>query len=111
MKPLSPALREKRRYIAYEIIAEEGVKKPSAEKQILQTFQEYFGKFTMAKAGIIFLKDWKNNKGIFKVQRKFVDHARATLALITSIDKQKVLARCIGVSGTLKKARERYIND
>lgn len=66
----------------------------------------------MAQAGIMLIHDTWNaerQRGILKVNNKYANHAKAALALISQIDGEGAMARSLGLSGTLKKAKEKYI--
>ncbi len=109
LKPLIPSLREKKRYIAFEVKADHAVAFHDAKKQIEQSMHTFLGDLGMAKAGVIFLKDWKNNRGIFKVNTKHVDEAKAALALVQTINSTKAIVQSVGVSGSLDKMRSSYL--
>jgi len=110
IKPLRPTMREKKRYLAFEILAEKAVPGQDAFKAIIKALQQFLGDYGMAGAGIIILKDkYKKNKGLLRVNHRFVDHARAALAIITEIEKTSVVVRSIGTSGILKKAETKYL--
>lgn len=109
MKPLLPSLREKKRYVVFEVIAKEDtINFP--EKEIKQAFLQLFGEVGLGEAGLIFLHNkYKNNKGIVKVNYKNVDKLKASFCMITKINNQKATIKSVGVSGTLKKAQEKYL--
>lgn len=107
LKPVLPSLREKKRYIAFEVISKEKISFNAASKSIWQAIQEFSGVLGAAKAGIWLLSDKFNKekqKGILKVSHKYVDLAKSSLALIKSVDGHDVIVRSIGVSGVLNKA-------
>ena len=63
------------------------------------------------KAGVLLIKNqFIKNKGIIKVNNKYVDYIKASLLLITEINKKKVNIRAIGVSGIIKKAKQKFID-
>ncbi|MBW2985202.1 hypothetical protein KY313_00915 [Candidatus Woesearchaeota archaeon] len=108
MKPLLPSLREKKRYLVFEVISK---KKLSGipEKDIEEFMLRLHGEIGLGKAGLIFLKNkWNKIKqrGIVKVHYKYVDQLRAALC---SFHKGDVIMRSIGVSGILKKAENKYL--
>lgn len=51
----------------------------------------------------------EKQKGILRVNNRYANHAKASLALITGIEGRDVMVRSLGVSGTLKKAKQKYI--
>lgn len=113
IKPLLPSLREKKRYLAFEIISKTKINEFSKVKEtMLQSLFRFLGESGMAKAGILFLEDKYNKdkqKGIIRVSHKYVNELRASLALIQKMDNQAVIVRSIGLSGILKKAVNKFI--
>ena len=110
-KPLLPSLKEKKRYLVYEAMSKNQLDRESLQKEIKKGFGDYVGSLGMAKAGIMFLKDWKNNKGIVRINNNYVDNLRATLVQVNSVKDDSVLLRSVGVSGILKKARNKFLEE
>lgn len=113
LKPILPSLREKKRYIAFEVLSE---KKLSNELPVRAAIMgqslEYLGYSRVSESGIAFLSDQfdvPHQRGILRVSHRYLDSARCILAMIREIDGKKAMVRSIGVSGILKKTRERYI--
>ncbi|HLD10756.1 MAG TPA: Rpp14/Pop5 family protein [Candidatus Nanoarchaeia archaeon] len=103
-KPLLPSLKEKKRYLIFEII---GIK-CSLEKikiVILLNLHDFVGEYGLGLMGIIFLDDWQNNRGIIRVNNKYVDLLKASFVKIDKIDKERVIVKSVKTSGILKKAR------
>ena len=100
-----PSLREKKRYIAFEVESEEKVSFSDVKMAIEHSMKQFIGDFGMAHAGLLFLPDWEHNKGIFKVNTSMVDHAKASLALITAIAAHKATVKSVAVSGAINKLR------
>ena len=111
LKPLLPSLKEKKRYIVYEIISEKQFTPRDATAAIEKATKDFLGILGLSKAGIIILKErFKNNKGIIRVNNKYVDETKAALTLIKEINKTKVTFRSLGVSGILDKAQKKFID-
>jgi len=105
MKPLLPTLKEKKRYIVFEVIAENFDKEP-LERVMEEQFLRFMGENGYSKAGIMILNDcWKKNKGILKVGTKYLDEAKMSLGLM----KGKMIVNVVGVSGTLNKAKQKFM--
>ena len=103
LKPLLPSLREKKRYIAFEVISKDKADYSIIEKSILDSAKEYIGTLNLGKAGLMFLKNKYNKEkqtGIIKVNNKYLDHLRVSLALVNN---QAMIIRSLGASGILKK--------
>jgi ribonuclease P/MRP protein subunit POP5 len=113
IKPLLPCLREKKRYLAFEIISESKITDVSKVKQaIMDSCLRFLGEFGMAKAGLLILPDKYNpllQRGLIRVSHKMANELRASLAFVQAIDGQKVIVRSVGLSGILKKAEKKYL--
>ena len=108
LRPLIPSLREKKRYVAFEVQTDGKIDLDHAKKSIEQSMKGFLGDLGMARAGILFLNDWKQNRGIIKVNTKYVDDIKASLALVQEMASKKAIVRSIGVSGALEKIRSLY---
>jgi ribonuclease P/MRP protein subunit POP5 len=111
-KPVLSSLREKKRYLAFEIITENEISDP---KQIIESVNraviELIGSIEAGKAGILVLNEKYNpvkKRGLLKVNNKYLDKARAALALIRRVNENEVIVRSIGASGMIRIA-EGYI--
>ena len=102
LKPLKPSLRESNRYLAYKIISNSAVTRTKAEKLIYNELQNLLGELTIAKAGLMFIK-YNKNKGIIKVNKKYINHLKSALALI---NQSTLLIKSLGISGILKKMQK-----
>ncbi|HLC95875.1 MAG TPA: Rpp14/Pop5 family protein [Candidatus Nanoarchaeia archaeon] len=113
LKPLLPSLREKKRYIAFEVISEGKIgSADSVEHAIFGSLLKLVGEKGAATAGIIMLKDRYNpetQRGILRTSTKGLKDSKQALTLIDSIEKKEVIVKTLGVSGILKKAVSNYI--
>lgn len=113
MKSLLPSLKEKTRYIAFEIISEKAIKDfKTVEKAIKEAVLAFIGQLGLAKANLILIKDcWlpEKQRGIIKVNNQSLNEVKMSLALIKEINSNKTIINCIGVSGILNKAKKRYL--
>ena len=113
MKAILPTLKQKKRYLAFEIRSNTKIKdfKPVSEA-INTQFKACFGEFGAAQAGLLMLKEkfnYPKQRGIIKVNHKHVDELKTALMMIKKIGKQNVMFKTIGVSGILNKAEKRYM--
>ncbi|MBU0930011.1 MAG: hypothetical protein KJ623_02980 [Nanoarchaeota archaeon] len=106
---LLPSLKEKKRYVAYEVISDNKVNYTDTKDSIIENYKKYFGIIGLAKADLMVLEDWKNQKGIIKVNNKHTDELKMSLGLTKKINNQNVILRCLGISGMINKARKRYL--
>jgi ribonuclease P/MRP protein subunit POP5 len=113
IKPVLPSLREKKRYLVFEVISKQKIQNFKEVSQAIQNSALMFlGQLGMAKAGTIILKDkWNKDmqRGIIKVNHKEVDNLRAALTFTERIEGKEVIVRSVGVSGILKKAENKYL--
>tara|TARA_Y100000310_G_C20133917_1_gene557113 strand:+ start:193 stop:561 length:369 start_codon:yes stop_codon:yes gene_type:complete len=114
IKPLLPSLRERKRYLAYEVISKSKFDNAvHVNKAILNSAKEFLGHSGMAKAGILPINDkWNvdSQRGILRVNNKHVDDLKASLVFVKNIDDKDVIVRSVGASGILKKAQQRYLS-
>jgi ribonuclease P/MRP protein subunit POP5 len=110
MKVLPSSLREKKRYIAFEV-EYEGDSPPDRKAVLDEIFfatQTLLGDSGSAEIGWRLI-DFDGKRGIIKVSLKGLEKARAALATVTSIKGQRAAIRILGASGTIKAAIEKYI--
>jgi len=108
-KPLLPSLKEKKRYIVFEIISKTKVSFSAVRSNIEDSFLRLNGLIGAGKTGLMFLKDWENNKGIIRVNNKYVDSLKSCFCVLRKVNKDEIILRTVGVSGTLKQARSKYM--
>lgn len=105
---LLPSLREKRRYLVFELISKTAIRDFKVVAQhIMAGCLAFLGQLGMAKAGIRILpKAWKPElqRGIISVSHRYLDDLRAALLFIEHINGKEVIIRSVKASGTLKKA-------
>lgn len=114
IKPLLPSLREKKRYLAYEVMSKHKFHDAvHVSKAILDATKEFLGDLGMAKAGIIPLNDqWDENmqRGIMRVSNKHVDDLKASLIFVESMEGKEVIVKSVGASGILRKLQQKYLS-
>jgi RNase P/RNase MRP subunit POP5 len=105
MKPLLPTLKERQRYIVYEVITSSAIGQDISDA-LLHRLAEILGTFGMADAGILSVSyDVTTQTGILRVNHDQVVRVKAVLLMITHLGRSQVLLRTHGVSGILKKAK------
>jgi ribonuclease P/MRP protein subunit POP5 len=110
LKPLLPSLKEKKRYLAFEIISKSKIKAFSdVSEAIRASTLSFAGIKGAAKMGINVIKyNSSNQKGLIRVSHKGLKDLKASLTLIEKIE-QPVIVRSLGASGILAKAEKKYI--
>lgn len=104
-----PSLREKKRYIIFEVISDKNLNFSLVKNSLNEVFERFLGMINMAKANIVFFEDFNNQKGIIKVNNKYVDYVKAAFTQINMIGDNGVIVRSVGVSGILNKAKLKYM--
>jgi|SRR3989344_2784452 len=103
---LLPSLREKKRYIAFNIISEKNLSKNSVVKAVQISCRSFLGELNYGKAGINVVDNLTNSKkGIVRVNNKYIDHVKASLILIKKVDGEKVIFKNVKSSGVLNKLK------
>lgn len=113
LKPILPSLREKKRYLVFEVISKERISNFSLVSNAIQHYSlQFLGQLGVAKAGIMPLENKWNpqlQRGVLKVSHKHVDDVKSALVFADKIDNNDVIFKSIGVSGILRKAENKYL--
>ena len=104
MKVILPTLKERNRYLVYEIKNSKKYTINEIKNEMKKAILQFLGELECAKANILILDDFKKNRGIIKVNNKCVDKVKVALMLIRSF-----IVETVYVSGTLKKAKLKLI--
>jgi ribonuclease P/MRP protein subunit POP5 len=109
-KPLLPSLRERNRYLVFELACSGAPAAKDVSQAIYSAATRLLGEVGASKISLKFVEyDETKKHGIIKVNHKSTSEARAALAVLTEAGGAKAAARTVGVSGTLKKAREKWV--
>jgi len=115
LKPLLPTLRERKRYVVFQIVSAAPCTDIKAIiNEIMQSAVDFLGTYYFGSAGITLLAnqfDADSQIGLIRVSHEFVDQLKLVLGRIDSINGNPVLLRTCGVSGILAKAKSRYMKD
>jgi len=104
IKPMLPTLRERKRYLVYEVLSKSPSKK---ENEIVRNIRETLGVFDSAEAGIVPVEyNAKKQRGILRMAHTSLDKVRAGIAMLKFPNS---IVHTVGVSGTLLKVRSRYM--
>ena len=111
-------MRERKHYLAIEIFSERELNSKSIGYILEIHVREMLGSTEAAKAGLQVLEISPASdkqglftvKGILSVDRKSTLKARAALALIKEIDGIKASCHVKGISGTIKRLREKFLS-
>ncbi|MAG16419.1 ribonuclease P [Candidatus Woesearchaeota archaeon] len=106
MANLLPSLREKKRYLVFEVIGNASCS--DAVSSVKNSFSGLFGSLEAANADVSNIKS-SGNKCMVRIGRKYVDKVKASMAIVKRINNSTIILRSIGVSGSLKRA-SKYFN-
>ena len=99
-------MKERKRYILFEVKSISDVNVEEISEQVMKACLQFLGELGVANAGVQFLPEtWKNNRGIIRVNYKYVDFVKASLALIQKIGNKKAVVSCLRVSGNISKVK------
>ncbi|WP_423793401.1 Rpp14/Pop5 family protein [Methanocaldococcus indicus] len=108
LKTLPPTLREKKRYIAFKIIYEEELSEGEVVNLIRKAVLEYYGQWGTSKSNP-WLVFYKYPYGIVRCQRDNVDFVKTSLILVNKYKDKPINIICLGVSGTIRKAKIKFL--
>lgn len=109
---LIPTLKQKKRYVAFEIIADKKFSFPEIKEEMERAMKDFWGSSGISRAGPAFIDErfnFEKQRFLVKVNHKFVDEVISALILSKSIKNTPIIVRSVIVSGTLKKAGA-YLN-
>lgn len=107
MKTL-PTLREKKRYIAFEINSENTILRQDMVREISNSIISLFGDIGASQIRPA-LMSFEGRFGILRCAREKTNETRSGLACINNIRGIRVSIRVLGISGTIKGATEKFI--
>ncbi len=111
---LPKVLREKRRYAAVKVFSEKSVKKEDVESAIMHSLVDIAGEINIAIANVKFLKELcKEEKQIYVIRfsHSAKELVHAAIALVNRIGDSKVAMRIIGISGTIKALKRKFLKE
>ncbi|MEM7819669.1 MAG: Rpp14/Pop5 family protein [Candidatus Aenigmatarchaeota archaeon] len=112
-KILPPSLRPQKRYIVFEIISEHPITYGDLINAVWNSMLSFLGELGSAEARIWFihnLYDEKTQRGVIKCRHDSVEKIRVVLSLIQMIGETRSLIKIVGVTGTIKSAKNKYLS-
>lgn len=109
---LLPSLKQKKRYVLFEIISEKEKKfsLEEVQEEINSTLKSFWGELGLSRAAPLFIKekfDFEKQRFLIKVNHKYPEELKAALTLNKKIKNTPVIIKSITTSGTIKKAVSR----
>ena len=106
MKRLLSSLKEKKRYIAFEIDSEYGFAKDDIINAVDTICRNFMGEFGYGKSGVMVVDDVVEGKnGVVRVNSKYVDLVKVSLMMIKEINNKKVIFKNVKTSGSIMKLK------
>ena len=106
-KTLKPTLRERNRYIVFEVISDSTFDRKPIVDAVWSSLLRLHGELGVSKTSL-YVMDWDKDKkkGIVKVNHKSVDTVKTSITTVKEVNNQKAVVNVLKTSGTLRKARE-----
>lgn len=104
---LLPSLKEQNRYVEFEVVSDQKVTYELVKEALERSFRAFLGTLYYARADPRIIKNkWDQNsqRGVFKVNSRYLDHAKASLMLVRKINNRNVCVKSVNTSGILNKA-------
>jgi len=107
-----PAQRPKRRYIAFQLLCEARVSMKEVVEAISSEALSFFGESKVAELGI-WLLDFseETGKGYLVCNHRYKGEVIACLSLISSISGREASFIVLGVSGTIRSLKRKFLKD
>ncbi|MBB6066621.1 Rpp14/Pop5 family protein [Methanococcus maripaludis] len=109
LKTLPPTLREKKRYVALEIIYEMELSQKDVISVVRNALLNYSGVLGCSRTNP-WLIDYGHPYGILRISREEVDTLRSSLSLMGEHRKKPINIRIIGISNSVKHIREKFLH-
>jgi ribonuclease P/MRP protein subunit POP5 len=103
-----PTLRDKKRYLAFEVASEQTINRQQLFNEILDSTVSLFGDKGISEINPK-LMSYDGRFGIIRCAREKTQETRAALACINNIRRIRVSFLVLGISGTIKGATEKFI--
>ncbi|HIK01880.1 TPA: ribonuclease P protein component 2 [archaeon] len=108
---VKPTLKENWRYISFELLSENKISEKQIVSEMLNSILSFLGELGASNANLWLIEyDSKTSSGIVRCSNKALTEVIASLATITSIGGSRTTFRVLGVSGTIKKTKDKYLN-
>jgi ribonuclease P/MRP protein subunit POP5 len=100
----------RRRYLALKIEHIKEINERDLENAFLGAVSRLFGEYGASKTGLVLLShDPVKNFVVLRCTNTALDMVKASLASITEIGSEPAVVRVLGVSGTLRSLRRKFL--
>ncbi len=108
LKILPPTLREKDRYIAFQVISDEPITYADLEAAIWNQLLDFYGEYGISRTSMWLIKNLYNDReqiGVIRCNNKSVSQVIAGLGLISRLGDIRIIFKILKVSGSIKGLR------
>lgn len=116
LKILPPHLRNKKRYLAFEVLSQKALNREEVISLLWGALGEMYGACGTSRIDLWVVKVWNCDvagknliKGVLRCNREEVSSVRAVLPIITHFKGGRVVCHTLGISGTIKAAINKFI--
>jgi len=112
-KLLPPSMRSHKRYIVFEIVSEKQAEYNDFVSAFWSSILNFLGEQGTSEANIWIIKNLyevKQQRGVIKCRHDYVEYIRTALMLIQIIGETKAVVHVLGVTGTIKSAKNKYLS-
>lgn len=111
IKRLPPTLRDRKRYVAFAVGCDDPLNRDEVARLIWREAASFFGERAMASMNIRVLDfDEDSQRGFLACNHKAVGEVKVSLALVNNTDGRRVATTPIGVSGTLRALKKKFMS-
>ena len=113
-KILPPSMRSQKRYLVCEVISENRITYNDLVSSIWNSMLSFLGELGSSEAKLWIVQNlYKEQEQTFviKCRHDYVEQVRAVLSLIQLIGETKATVRILGVTGTIKSAKTKYLGE
>ena len=103
-----PVLRDKKRYIAFEVTSGQKIKRRDLENEIQDSTHSLFGDTGCSEMNLRLIS-YDGKYGIIRCIRDRTEETRAALACINNSRGTRLSLRVLGISGTIKGVTDKFI--
>lgn len=105
-----PSQRKKQRYVVFQLEGAEGLDQQVVRRAIWGVLLQFLGELGVSKLEPELI-EWQpeGGKGVARVSHRGVDEFRVSLCLLRKVEDRDVLPMVVGVSGTMRKARTKFL--
>jgi ribonuclease P/MRP protein subunit POP5 len=105
LKKSSPTLRERDRYVHFQIISEEPIGYSDLEAAIWNTLLDFYGELGVSQTSMWLVRNLWNPQtqtGVIKCNNLSVPQVVAGLGFISRLGESRIVVKILGISGTIK---------